>query len=109
MKNYVSAGNVLPFTAAADFLSGAVVIMGGLIGIAVYDVLTGAVGEAKLDGVYSLPKVGSQAWTVGALIYWDAANSRCTTSASGNTLMGRAWAPVGSGAGETTGIVRLNH
>lgn len=109
MKNYVSAGNVLPFTAAADFVSGAVVIMGGLIGIAVYDVLTGAAGEAKLDGVYTLPKVGSQAWTVGALIYWDAANSRCTTTSSGNTLMGRAWAAVGSGAGETTGIVRLNH
>jgi hypothetical protein len=32
---------------------------------------------------------------------------RCTTASSGNTLIGVAVLAVGSGAGETTGRVRL--
>ncbi|PQO22050.1 hypothetical protein C2I36_14990, partial [Rhodobacteraceae bacterium WD3A24] len=55
-----------------------------------------------------LPKVGSQAWTVGAKIYWD--GSACTTddATGSNPLIGVAAAAVGSGADETTGRVRLN-
>lgn len=108
MKNYVQPGDVITFTAGADIASGAGVLIGTLFGVATGDVANGAEGEAAVTGVFDLVKVGSQAWTVGAKVYWDNANSRCTTGASGNTLIGVAAAAVGSGAGETVGRVRLN-
>lgn len=108
MKNFVSAGNTLTITAGADIASGAGVLLGSLFGVAAGAIANGADGVINLTGVYDLPKVGSQAWTVGALVYWDAANNRCTTTAGSLKLIGVAVAAVGSGAGETVGRVRLN-
>lgn len=110
MKNFVSQGNTLTFTngTGADVASGAGVLLGTAFGIAAGDVADGADGVLNLTGVYDLPKVGSQAWTVGAAIYWDNTNKRCTTVTTSNTKIGVAVAAVGSGAGETTGRVRLN-
>ena len=65
------------------------------------------VGTA-LVGVFDITKVGSQAWTVGARVYWDDTNKRCTTVATENTLIGVAVEAVASGAGDTIGRVRLN-
>jgi predicted RecA/RadA family phage recombinase len=58
--------------------------------------------------VFDITKVGSQAWTVGAKVYWDDTNKRCTTVATDNTLIGVAVEAVASGAGDTIGRVRLN-
>lgn len=41
-------------------------------------------------GVFKLTKSGSQAWTVGALVYWDDTNKGCTTVATANLLIGVA-------------------
>lgn len=108
MKNYVQPGDTIAVTAAADVQSGQGVLVGTLFGVAQNAALTGAELLLVTRGVFDLPKVGSQAWTVGASVYWDNANTRCTTSASGNTLIGNAVAAVGSGAGEATGRVRLS-
>lgn len=108
MQNFIQAGDTVEFTAAADVASGDFVLAGALGGVATGDVATGAVGTMLTTGVFALPKAPSQAWTVGARVYWDAANSRFTTVASGNTLMGCAVEAVGAGAGETIGKVRLN-
>ncbi|MEP5730352.1 MAG: capsid cement protein [Sulfitobacter sp.] len=58
--------------------------------------------------VFDLNKTGSQAWAdIGAKIYWDDTNKRCTTGASGNKLIGVALEVVGATASETVGQVRL--
>jgi predicted RecA/RadA family phage recombinase len=106
MKNFVAAGDTLTITAGADIASGAGVLVGSLFGVAAGAIANGAQGVINLAGVYDLPKPGSQAWTVGALVYWT--GTACTTTASTNKLIGVAVAAVGSGAGETTGRVRLN-
>lgn len=108
MKNFIARGDAITITAGADIASGAGVLAGSIFGVAAGDIANGAEGTINLTGVYDLPKVGSQAWTVGAKVYWDAANALCTTVATGNTLIGVAVLAVGSGAGETTGRVRLN-
>ena len=64
--------------------------------------------ETALVGVFDITKVGSQAWTVGAKVYWDDTNKRCTTVATDNTLIGVAVEAVASGASDTIGRVRLN-
>jgi predicted RecA/RadA family phage recombinase len=108
MKNYVQPGDVMTFAAPYARSSGQGALIGTLFGVAAYDVANGAEGEWKTTGVFDLPKAASQAWTVGAKVYWDDTNKVCTTTASGNTLIGSAALAVGNGAGETTGRVRLN-
>lgn len=52
--------------------------------------------------------MGSQAWSVGAKVYWDDTNKRTTTVSTDNTLIGVAVEAVASGASDTIGRVRLN-
>lgn len=106
MRNFVQPGAVLTVPAPADVTSGAGVLVGSLFGVAGHSALSGASLDLHVEGVWDLPKTGSQAWTVGALIYWT--GTACTTTASTNKLIGAAVAAVGSGAGETVGRVRLN-
>ncbi|UXU75543.1 MULTISPECIES: DUF2190 family protein [unclassified Paracoccus (in: a-proteobacteria)] len=108
MRNYFAAGERLEITASSDIASGAGVLVGNLFGVAEGAIANGQNGVIVLTGVFDLPKAPSQAWTVGVRVYWDAANARCTTTASGNTLIGAAAAAVGGGAGVTVGRVRLN-
>jgi predicted RecA/RadA family phage recombinase len=106
MKNFVQGGDTLTLTAGSTIAAGAGVLFGSLFAVAVADVASGADGAFLTEGVFDLPKVGSQAWTVGALIYWN--GTACTNVASTNKLIGAAVKAVGSGAGETSGRVRLN-
>lgn len=107
MKNFIQRGDVLEITAGADIAAGAGVKVGVLFGVATGAIANGAKGTINLTGVYSLPKVGSQAWSVGAAIYWN--GTACTTATTaGNLLIGTAWEDVGGAAGATTGVVRLN-
>ncbi len=108
MKNYVSKGDNITVAAPAALNSGDGVLVGSLFGVASRTVASGAKVAIVVEGVFTLPKVGSQAWTVGAKVYWDATNKRCTTVATGNTLIGVATAAVAGGANDTTGTVRLN-
>jgi predicted RecA/RadA family phage recombinase len=105
MKNHVQKGDQIAIPAPANVLSGAGVLAGSLFGVAVHDALSGAPVEIATTGVFDLPKVGSQGWTVGARVYWD--GSACTTTASTNKLIGVAVASTGSGAGDTVGRVLL--
>lgn len=108
MKNFLARGEVIEITASAAIASGEGVVAGTIFGVAANDIAKDASGPINLTGIFSLPKVGSQAWTVGAAVHWDATNKRCTTVASGNRLIGCAVEAVGSGATLTTGKVRLN-
>ena len=57
---------------------------------------------------FILERQGTPAWLIGAKIYWDGANERATTTATGNILIGIAMLATGGTAGETLGRVRLN-
>ena len=108
MKNYVQPGNTLTLTAPYAVSSGEGLLVGSIFGVAAGDAESSATVEAALIGVFDLPKIGSQAWTIGAKVYWDDTNKRCTTVATDNTLIGVAVEAVAGGAGDTTGRVRLN-
>ena len=108
MKNFVAVGNALTITATADLASGQGLLVGSLFGVAAGNIANGAEGTLNLAGIYDLPKAASQAWTVGAKVYWDDTAKAVTTTSSGNALIGAAVLAVGGGAGETIGRVRLN-
>lgn len=108
MTNYVQPGACLNFPApSGGAVSGTAYAFGTIVGVATQDAAEGVSIPFQICGVFSVPKTGSQAWTVGAAVYVTS-GSVFTTSAGGNTLAGVAVEAVGSGAGETTGKVLIN-
>lgn len=106
MKNFIQPGEVVSVPAPANVTSGQGVLVGSLFGVAGHDALSGAPLDLHTQGVVDLVKTASQAWTVGALIYWT--GTACTNVAATNKLIGVAIKAVGGTAGETIGQVRLN-
>ena len=107
MENYVQAGDVVTLIApSGGVVSGGVYQIGQLLVVAATTADENAEFEGKTTGVFTVTKTGSQAWTVGAVVYWT--GTAFTTSASGNFRAGCAMVATGSGSGETTGVVRLN-
>ena len=96
MKNYVEPGDQIPVVAGADLASGAVVVMGVLVGVCEGAILNGATGTVSLKGVHRLPKA-TGALTQGARVYWDTTPGNVTTVAADGTFMGYAWKAAQSG------------
>ncbi len=81
---------------------GSVQKIGATVCMALGTIAATATGSFMYRGlIHNATKVGSQAIAAGALVYWDAGNTRFTTSATGNTKAGIAATATGSGAGET--------
>ena len=99
-KNYIEEGDVLNFTAGgAPVPSGSIVIMGKRAGVALGDIVANGQGAVSVTGVWAITKVPADAVGQGDLLYWDAANSRLTVTAAGNTLAGYAAAAAAAGVG----------
>lgn len=105
----VSEGKVLTLTAPeGGVTAGQVVKIGNAIGIVQETAAQDAAVAVAVQGVHSVTKVGSQAWSEGDAVFWDDGNSRFTkTVADGLILAGVAVEAVGNGAGATTGKVLL--
>tara|TARA_B100001939_G_scaffold340129_2_gene347785 strand:- start:4176 stop:4499 length:324 start_codon:yes stop_codon:yes gene_type:complete len=106
MKNYIQMGKTLTLIAPAAIVSGAGVLVGSIFGVATGDADNGDEVEVMTEGVFDLTKVGAQAWAQGAKVYWDDAAKNCTTTATGNTLIGCA--ARAAAASDTVGRVWLN-
>jgi predicted RecA/RadA family phage recombinase len=99
-KNYQGEGDVLDFTAGATpVVSGAAVLMGARLGIALADIPALETGSVAVTGVWSVQKAAG-AVAQGALVYWDQAAEQLTTVDEGNTLAGFAAAPAAAGAAD---------
>lgn len=106
MKNYVSSGDMLTLTAPADVASGAGALVGSIFGIAATTIASGAEGEFRTRGVFTLPKTSALAIAVGDKVYWDNTAKEVNKTASGNTLVGVA---VSAAANPSATVdVRLN-
>ena len=108
-NKFIQPGLVLELTApTGGVTAGVPVLIGTRLVIPTTTVAETLLFRGMTAGVFSVPKVGSQAWTEGALVYWDDSNKYFTTTAGGNTLIGAAVEAVASGAGDTVGKVRFN-
>jgi predicted RecA/RadA family phage recombinase len=109
MKTFSEEGEVLAFTAPGGGVTkGVPYLIGSLVVVPVHTAAEGARFSGLVRGVVSFTKTGSQAWTEGCKVYLDVSPKEFTTSAGGNTLCGVAVVATGSGAGELTGVVRLD-
>lgn len=107
MKNFIQPGDSIkvpafPYTRT----TGQPVLMGSLFGVATGDVTSGAEGQINTVGVYDLPKVSAQAWTMGVLLYWDDSAKLVTTVSTSNKVIGVAAAVAANPT--STGLVRLS-
>ncbi|MGI2021718.1 DUF2190 family protein [Shewanella sp. MF08487] len=92
MKNYVQDGKTISFTPAAAVASGAAVLLGKLLVVAVGAIAADTEGTGITEGVFELPKKSTDVLAVGAAVYWDATAKELTSLDTGNTLAGKAWA-----------------
>lgn len=98
MKNFVQDGKVIDVTLAAAILSGAAILIGNMVGVAVS---SGAIGDTvavDLFGVFTLSKAAG-AVSQGQILYWDDTAKVVTTSSNtgANYKIGHAFAAALSG------------
>ncbi|MEK6747498.1 MAG: DUF2190 family protein [Pseudomonadota bacterium] len=106
MKNYLMEGNTITLTAPYAVVSGDGLLVGSIFGVACNDAAISTDVESMTHGAFTLKKAAAQAWTQGALIYWDNAAKNCTTTVATNKLIGVAINAALSA--DTVGNVRLN-
>ena len=109
MNNFIKQGNTLTLTApVGGVVAGGVYLVGSLVVVAVTSAAAGTPFEGDAAGVFTLPKAAGAAWTEGATLYFDSANSNFVTAASATARRcGNAAAAAASG--DTSGQVRLNN
>lgn len=106
MRNFVQTGDVLSLTAPAALASGDGFLVGAIFAVACGAAASGALVEGRVSGVFELPKAAG-AITQGANVYWDNTAKNVTTTATDNTLIGKATEAAAIGA--TTARVRLSN
>lgn len=104
-RNYDQLGKVWDHTAGSNLTSGQPVLMGDVLGVALSDIANGSSGSVAVSGTFTIAKLSTDTPAQGAALYWDAGNSRLTTTASTHKLAGYAAAAAGNG--DTTVRVRL--
>ncbi len=104
--SYTAEGRVLPYVAGAAITSGDVLVISTLIGVAIDDIANGSTGPAQVAGVFTLTCLATDVVAQGDLLYWDAGNSRLTTTASTHVLAGKAY--TASANGVATCAIMLN-
>lgn len=106
MKNYVQDGKVITITAGAAYVSGQVVALGNVLGIATEAIANGAVGEVCLEGVHTVPKVSGAVIAQGETLTWDvsaaAFDDNAAVPASGDITGAACFAFEAAGNGVTS-------
>jgi predicted RecA/RadA family phage recombinase len=112
---FVARGDVMNFIAAGAVASGAVVVMGHTLGVALKAAAaSGDVIPVAIEGVFELPKVSAAVFVVGEKLIFDISaasgagefDDSLATPAAGD-LTGAAIAMRLGANGETTCLVKL--
>jgi len=95
---FVHEGRSIDYTPAADVAAGAVVVLGGLVGITKTPISANALGSLAVEGVFNVVKA-QESFAVGDKVYWNptgdpyggqAGSGAATKSPNNNALLGRA-------------------
>ena len=102
MKNFVQPGNTLTVSAPAAVVSGQLVVVGSIVGVAAVSAAITEDIELDTVGVFTLAKVTTDVVAVGDKLYWDSAAARLTKTAGTGSkpLVGLAAKAAGNGVTE---------
>ena len=114
MVNYIQQGDTITVKAPYAVASGAGMKVGGMFAVAS---ITGALNdviEGAVEGVFDIVKDAST-FTDGAVVYWDDAAKKATSTVASNLKIGvavliqpDATSALGGATGDATARVRLN-
>ena len=107
MKNQVSIGDVLTFTATAPATGGNLIKIGSIVGVVAGSAAIGERVDVATRGVFTLDKDPYAAFTAGADVYADTDNSEVGEEDSAH-LVKIGVAIEAAGLGVETAKVRLN-
>ena len=98
MKNFVQRGETLSLLAPYALDAGDGALIGSIFGVASSDAENGAEVELATAGVFTLPKVSTDAITVGAPLFWDNTAKLITTddASAANPRVGVAVTAAGN-------------
>lgn len=95
MRNYVTEGNIVTFTAGAAITASTPVLEGSgadqLFVVPAISVASGEEYTGAVEGVFELPKESTADFSQGDPVYWDSGAGECDESASGRYLIGFAF------------------
>lgn len=99
MKNFVSLGSNMTIPApTGGVASGDGVVVENLFGVAFTSASAGEDVVIATQGVFVLPKLGTDTIAFGQRVFWDATAKRVTETATGNYPVGCAIEVAGNGA-----------
>lgn len=91
MNNFKQPGDRITITAGGALTSNQGLLTNDTFGVVAETVASGEEVEVAVKGVYELPKEAPLVIAQGANVYWNNGSSEVTTTAGGNTLIGKAW------------------
>lgn len=103
MQNYIQPGVNLTVPAPATVVSGTLVVIGNIVGIAAGDAASGEDLDLVTEGVFSYPKVSADVLAVGDPVYFDGAE--VGVESTGSDLVGTCVQAAGNGV--TTAYFKL--
>lgn len=110
--NYIQDGKVIDYTnGGSAIVSGAVVVIGALIGVALTDIAANAVGAVQICDVFELPKATAAVIGAGEEVIYDVSASEFDDNAAVPATgdVSKACVAVeAAGNGDTTVKVLLN-
>ena len=109
--NHEQPGNVIRYTATADVVSGQVVVVGKILGVALQDIANTATGNVAITGVFRVPKVSAAIIAAGENLTWDASaaafDDNAAVPSTGDVTGAPAVAFEAAGAGVTSLAVKF--
>jgi len=95
---YIHDGRFIDYTPDSDTPSGAVVVQGDLVGVAVRPIAANTLGSVAVEGVFSFPKAtgADTAIAKGAPVYWHTDTQQANTTSDDGKLIGKSAALAGN-------------
>jgi len=107
MATFVQRGEAIDYTPEADVAAGAVVVQGGLLGVAKSDIPAGQLGALHLSGVFRVAKLAELVLAMGVLVYWDDTAKEVTNDPDDGANLPMGTVVKESGASDETVEVKL--
>lgn len=109
MKNFVYSGETLNALLAAAAVSGEPFLYGSML---VVPQVSGGIGDTitvRTKGVYTIAKTAPLVIAAGAILYWDDATKKVTTSSNTGANLKVGYAAVAGLSADTTIEVLLHY
>lgn len=105
MNNFKGSGNPLTVVAPANVVSGGIVSVGSIFGVAVTDALSGDDVAIHRSGVFDLPKAATVTPDAGDPAYFDGTDITDDADGGANVNVGVFTANVADGAAATCEVL----